>query len=378
MARILFSLVFALLLGAAARGQSSSAMINRALDGQVRLDLDASLPEALQAIARETGVRLEAVPEVWDLLPWGEQTHLTAKIENQTLRDALEAICRTMGLQFALREEAIELRPLPALTRLGRRATLQELEAVRLLATTPLDPGAERPTVRQLIDMVDLRLVAIDAPFAVESRPGDSVSADQLIALPRGASLLDALEAIARDTRATWYPWGQSIVIVPKNDQVQSMLARTITIRYDGVTVAQVLAELSQRAGVPFTIEPGAVQRIPPEFRSIRLDLYNATIRQTLENLAGFTGLSYSVNDNGVFIYNARQEEPSGAARDPMLAIIRLSDDTQLLLPSSQAPPDVREYLDRRRQEAIEAIRGEMRSRGFVPSGPTTQPSPDL
>ena len=359
--------------GAAARAQNSptSALINEQLDKPVTLELNTVLPDAMRKIARETGVRIEAAPAVWDLLPWGEQTNITAKITNATLRDALEAITRKLGLVFVLKDEAVELQPMPALSRLGRRATMQELEALDLLASKPANLGTERPTVRQLIDKVDDRLVEEKAPFAVESRPGDNVTADQPVYVPRNASLLEALEALAKDTRATWYPWGKSIVIVPKEDQIRNQLARTITVRYPGTDVIQVLTELSQKDGVPFEIEPGAFQRIAPEFRRIRLELYDTSIVQALESIAGFTGLGYVINEKGVYIWNATHSALI-AQRDPTIGIIQLDNGMQIMIPTSEVAPDMQEYLRSRKKRELDKIRQMMVEEGFKP---TTQPA---
>jgi hypothetical protein len=142
-------------------------------------------------------VRIEATPAVWALLPWGDQTNITAKIENATLRDALEAITRKLGLIYVLKDQNIELQPMPALQRLGRRATQQELKALDQLASTPANLTTDRPTVRQLIEAVDARLMEMKSPFAIESRPGDNVMQDQVVFVARNATLLDALETLA-------------------------------------------------------------------------------------------------------------------------------------------------------------------------------------
>src|SRR5690242_13099733 len=65
-----------------AQNSPTSALINEALDKPVSLDLNTVLPEAMRTIAKNTGVRIEASSAVWDLLPWGDQTNITAKIEN--------------------------------------------------------------------------------------------------------------------------------------------------------------------------------------------------------------------------------------------------------------------------------------------------------
>lgn len=372
---VLLPLLFVPAFPLLAQNSPTSALINDALDKPVKLDLNTVLPEAMRAIGKNTGVRIEAAPAVWELLPWGDQTNVTAKIENVTLRDALEAITRKLGLTYALKDEALELRPMPALARLGRRSTVQELQALDFLASTPAKLDTEKLTVRQLIEAVDSKLEKTQ--FAVESRPGDVVQ-DQVIAVPRNATLMEALESIAKETRATWYPWGKSIVIVPKEDQIRNQLSKTVNLRYPGTDVAQVLTELSQRAGVPFEIEPGAIQRIAPEFRRIKLDLYDASITKALEAIAGFTGLGYVVNEKGVYIWNALNNPAAPTPRDPIVGMIQLDNGMQVMIPTSQVPDDVREYLKARQKREIDKIRQMMKEEGFKPTGvgsATTQPT---
>src|SRR5262249_10080711 len=151
--------------GAVALAQpQTSALINQQLDKPITLELNTVLPEAMRAIAQKTGVRIQATPVVWETLPWGDQTNVIAKIDNTTLRDALDSITRKVGLTFVLKDEAIELQPMPALTRLGRRSTKQELEALDVLASNPANLGTERPTVKQLIEAVDQKLLDMKQP----------------------------------------------------------------------------------------------------------------------------------------------------------------------------------------------------------------------
>jgi len=302
---------FIILHSSPAAASVTSALINKALDTQQKLDLDMTLPQAMTQIGNLTGVRIEADPAVWDLLPWGEQTNITAKIENHTLRYALTAITQKLGLEFTLTDEAVELRPMPALRRLGRRSTVQELSALDLLNRTPMNLGGDHPTVRELLSAVDAKLDAAKSPFAVENRAPDATQ-DQHIAIARSMSMAEALEEIVRETNATWYPWGSNIVVVPKREQLRTQLGKTLTARYRSVDVGQVLMELFQRAGVDFTVDPGAYQQIPPVYRNITLLLDNATIQQALQTIGGYTGLGFEVNDDGVRVWN--QLNPSTTA----------------------------------------------------------------
>lgn len=373
MIRRLAFLTFLLSIIAWSSAQDTSALINEALDKLVKLQFEDNvvLPEAMKGISDTTGVPIEADPDVWELLPWGEQTTIKATIENQTLREALAAITRTLGLTFEVRDEFVQIQPMPALRRLGRRSTVDELSALNLLAGTPIALQSEQPTVKQLVAAIDQQLMDLKSPYAVEFRAGDTVATGSSVYVPRGATIMDALEALAKDTAATWYPWGKSIVIVPKVDQVRNQLARTLTLRYNDADVSQVLMELSQRSGVNFTIEPGAVQRISPEFRRVRLVLDNASVQQALEHIAGFTGLAYVVRDDGVHLWNP-SNQPAGAARDPAVGIVTLDNGMQIIVKESQVPQDMREYLKSRTQRELDKIRAMMDEEGFVP---TTRPA---
>ena len=357
-----------------ARAEQTSALINQQLDQPFQLSLrNDPLPQALKKIGNETGVRIDPTESVYNLLPWGEQTTINATIANQSLRDALTAIARKLGLMFVLKDDYVELRPVPALARLGRRATLSELDVLDKLSSTPLNLGSEKPKLPALLEAVDQKLVEGKSPFAIENRLGDRFN-DRVITVNRNATLSDALEAIAQQTEGTWYPWEKSIVVVPKEEQIRNQLNKTISVRWDSVDIEQVLQELSQRSGVPFSFEAGAVQRVPVEFRKVRLFLQEVPIKQALETINSVTGLGYSVTEDGVYIWNAAVSSP--AARDPIMAMIQLKDGSMLLLPQSKVPADVKEYLNQRINNEIDRLRQQMKEEGFKPtSQPATHPA---
>src|SRR5688500_6329346 len=144
-----------------AQSSNSSALISQHLDKLVKLDIkNQTMPAALQPITQASeGVRIDVAPQVWDRLPWGEQTTINAKIEILTLRGALPAITRKLGLTFELKDEAVEIQPLPALRRLGRRASVDELSVLDLLSRTPYD-GKSPATAREILGAVDAKLEA--------------------------------------------------------------------------------------------------------------------------------------------------------------------------------------------------------------------------
>ena len=366
----LAALAFAPVAPMAMAQQKTSALINEELDKLAEFQLSGTLPQAIKEITAKTGVPIEVAPQTYDVLPWGEQTTINAKIANQTLRKALEAITRKLGLTIELRDEAIEIKPLPALRRLGRRATIEELGVLDLLSRTELKLDTDRPTVKQLVAAVDSRLDELKSDFAIENRAQADALLDAPVAVSKNATLLDGLEAIARSTDATWYPWGDDLIVLPKVDHVRDLLTKTITRSWNGVDVSQVLAELANLSGTSFTIEPGAVQRIAGDSRNIRLVLENAPIQQALESIAGFTGLAWSVNDKGVYIWNPGSA--SGQTREPSIGWITLDNGVHVILRESQVPADLREYVKHKTNQHFEKLREQMRDEGFKP---TTQPA---
>jgi hypothetical protein len=367
------SLVFA---GAAgAQSSPSSALINQQLDKQAKLDLNGNLPDVMTQITKQTNVPIDAQPDVWSILPWGKETTVTAKIENQTLREALEVITRKLGLQFVLKDEAIELQPMPALRRLGRKSTINELEALSLLGATPLQLTSDKTDLKTLLEAVDSKLNTAKSAYAVENRTGTSgnpVPQNIPVAVPRNATLLEALEAVTTQTPATWYPWGKTIVVLPKQDQVRRQLQKEITLRHDGTDVAQVLSELSMRSGVPFRYEPGTFQELAPQSRQIKLVL-NATVTDALEAVCGLTGLGYQVKEDEVYVWNTAST--AVRPRDKTIAILQTETGLQVLINESNCPPDVREFIERVKEKQFDALRKMMAEQGFKPNNPATRPA---
>lgn len=295
-----------LIVGAARAADQDTGQLALTLDRQLpreHIEFSGAVPQALQTLSNLTGVRFLVGGTVYETLPWGDRTTLRATFEHQTLRQALSAICRKLGLQYALIDQTtIELRPLPALVRIGRRCTLEELAAIDLLDRIALGPAELRLPAANLATAIDAKLAG--SGYAVQDRafaPDDPTD----IAVARNFTLLDALDEIARQTDATWCPLGNRIVIQKKIDQIHMQLGRRITMRFDHEDIGQVLLDLSQRSGIDMLIEPGALQKIAPPLRTIRLVLDNASVEQAMQSICGFTGLAFDVTDRGVRIWYA-------------------------------------------------------------------------
>lgn len=364
----------------------TSALIAEELDNPIELDLrNRFLPEVLDTVAEKTGVRFDVEDSVWDLLPYGRQTPISVTVKDISLRRTLSAMTQKLGLQWILRDEAIQIRPLPALRRTGRRATVEEIAGLDLLASVEIDLLEDRPAVWELLEAVDLKLQELDAAaeqkgqpepgFAVEVRLDDALR-EAPVYVPRNATLMQAMEAVAEQTSATWYPWADTFVVEPKVSWVGRQLDKPVNLSYNAVEIGVVLDELSRAAGVPFQIEPGALQRIPEKFRQVRLFLENATVRSALESLGSYTGLGYVVNDSGVYIYNEDAARPNARggefAGEAPVVIVDLGDGASLLLYESDLPADLRQRILSRRKEAIDLLRRSLPT----PTTRTAEPEP--
>ena len=237
-----------------------------------------------------------------------------------------------------------------------------------------MPPVGGAGNVRGILTAIDQRLDTTKAPLAVEDRL-DPETRGKVVTLPRNATMLDALEQIGKQTRGIWYPWARQVVVVPKEDQVRVQLARTITARYKDADMGQVLEDLRRRAGVAFEIEPGAIQRIPPEFRTVRVFWDNVTVQQALEALKGFAGIDYQVTDNGVRITNPSPAAVASSSADPVMAMVQLDNGMTLLVRESQVPPELRGYLQHRLKRSIDDLRTMAEAEKFPLTQPTTQPA---
>jgi len=166
---------------------------------------------------------------------------------------------------------------------------------------------------------------------------------------------------------------------VPKETQVRNLLGKPFTARYNGADLAQVLEDLRKRAGVDFIIDAGAIQKVPVEFRTVKVFWDNVPVGQALEGLRGFTGLEFQVTDKGVWITHpgSAVAQAGGAAQDPVIMMMTLENGAQVMIRQSQVPPEVQAYLKHRTQKEIEGLRQMAKDAGFTPPAtqPTTQPA---
>jgi hypothetical protein len=94
----------------------------------------------------------------------------------------------------------------------------------------------------------------------------------------------------------------------------------------------------------------------------------NASAQQILEAIAGATGLQYTIADEKVVISSAAVDPNR---REPNIGFVQLDIGMQVLVPVSQVPADLKEFIRYKTQKELQRMRKMMEEEGFKPS---TQP----
>jgi hypothetical protein len=165
------------------------------------------------------------------------------------------------------------------------------------------------------------------------------------------------------------------VLVKPKEGWVRDQLEKQITRNFAAVDVGQVLSDLTDYSGVELTIEPGALQKVPPQARTIRLELQYQPVAKVLEMIAGFTGLNYSINERGVYVWNPSNTGAGGGSQDPVVAMLTLPESgVQVLIRQSDIPEDLLQFIRHRKGKEFEKLRELMKEQGFKPA---TRPTTD-
>ena len=91
---------------------------------------------------------------------------------------------------------------MPALRRLARRSTVQELKCLDTLAGLQLGQSGSM-TIKQLLDEVDAKLAAAKSEFVVDRPAADTVSLDAKVEVSRNSNALDQRCDLLDDALAT-------------------------------------------------------------------------------------------------------------------------------------------------------------------------------
>jgi len=367
---------------AGASAARSDASLQMALDKPVELDAaDLTIAQVFQRLTGLTGVKFTIGPEVYACLPYGELTRMTVKVPKTTLREALSPMLAPLAMEWTIEGQAVRIVPSPALLRMTRRATRDELIVLGKILSTRMQPTDKAgPVIEQLRKATgnkDLNLL-----FHLPEVDGNSLIEQADRVLPAVAAAW--LDMLCHGQGRTWYLWGDDIMIVEKKMQIGRQLRTQVSLRYENAEILTVLLDLARQARVQLTMEPGVMDFLPGETReNFNLVMAEATVAQALEVISGATGLVFLREDDGIKVQASerlKDQTPAGAAdRKPRLFYLKKSmplpggGTVDIIVPPEEVPEDIRKAILAERERLFKALR---RTYGLTTRPAATQPAP--
>ncbi len=333
--------------------------VEQALDEKTDIDIhDENILAAFDELTRQTGVRLVIEEGTLDRLPYGEQTKLTARIKGATLREGLTALLRPIGLVFEVRNGAVYVSAEPALQRIVRRASWDELDLLRRLNETPWSESLWNELPVQFRD----------------AGSDEKVSRETLARLAKAVgagSAAEVLDHACEQVGWTWYPSGKKIVVLSRTSQIRRQLDRRVSLRFFRTPLSDVLMDLGREAGVLVKIDPGVLASLPAQVaQSFSLTVDNTSVRQALEVISGTTGLGFFIENDGIRVTaNPIASESPGAgstaqasSANPVVGMVTIkgengSPDVSFFVRESDLGPELNAARKGKVEEAVNAIR---------------------
>lgn len=344
----------------ASAAQDTRALIEQALDEPASITLaNVRLIDAIEKVTEQTGVRIVMPPSTLRLAPYGGDTLIErVEIANMSLRQGLTDLLTPLGMTFELRADHLEIVPQPALRALGRPPTWSELGVLTELSAMRL--GIDRAARDALRSRVRFEVRVRDAWRMLSDAMGNV-----------GAGSGDQVLGIAcRNFGWVWYPEGDAIVVVAKEQLLLRNLKRPISLRLNSRRLIDVLQEIGRQTDVTIRIEPGGLASIAPQLvASFSVNVQRQPAGDVLDQIASVIGLGYLVQPDGVLFFApgmgaaapGATTAPPVAGADPYVAkmIVPLEGGKTLewLIRRSELPPDLRERRARDLAELFEAVR---------------------
>ena len=352
--------------------EPAGAHLRRMLDSTLQMTLHHTpVAEAFSDLARAADISIEVEESVYDRLPYGADTRIDVTFHNVRVEKALRTLLRRMDLRLSLSDGHVVIRPGVALTRLGRRATWNELVLLRRIAATPLTRANDDwlGTLAGLLKTPRLQIAIAPAPAARRAAALAALRA----ALP--CTIDRALTTYARALHMIWFLHRRSLDIATPRAWVRRQLDRPIAVKQTNAPLEQVVAELAALSGVRFKPEPGLYLLVP----RVSIDSNDGTIRQTLDALSGATGIAYHIAGDAVVLQMPRSAGPSGVGADPVVATLAVPfgpnhQKIDVFIRASELPAPLRRRLAQKVRQAVQALATTQTPKTSSP--PTTQPTP--
>lgn len=363
------------LLAAGASAQPAPVSLQQALDKPVDANIqDVPIPEVFRRLSDKTGVKFVLDEQTLASLPYGDQTRLSVRLRNATLRKDLYRVLAPVALQWTIENDLVRIAPSEALSRMCRRASYEELRALGKIYAEKVSPPAEGTTtldqLRKVTESKDLELLFL--------AKGDKAAA--LAQADRGLPCTGAewLDRFCQQGAWTWYLWGEQIIVLDRKAQVERQVQQLVTLRYQNEKLVTILLDLARKARVTLAMEPGVMNYVPSEVRNnFNLVMADATIDQALHVISGATGLEFIRPEEGglrVVPSEALVKGGGGGAARRVPFIVRMTlpgpagSSIEVYLRPEELPEDMVQQIEAAKADLIK------KWQASKPAATTTQP----
>ena len=341
--------------------------LQRMLAQRISLNLKTcTLRRAFSTLADKARIPIDVQQRVYQLLPLGGRTRISARFKNVSVQAAMESIVGQLALRICPVGGHLVVMPSRALRHTGRRATWVELNLLRAVyGSTVVHIDSQWPA--DLAKQLGQPLSAVRLPIVSAALQATAVSAVRR-ELPESAAR--ALNTYARALHCVWYVRHDRIFVSSAARWVRHQLHRPVFLHAADAPLQVVLADLARATGLWLAPAPGLYLAIP----TVNVRSNGGSAEQTLAAISGATGMIWRIRGEHLVIAPPRlltAAEPRG--RDPIVGMIRipLADGIHLNLfvRKSQLSVDVRKRLGARLQHDLNMLGTQLT--------PTTKPSPE-
>lgn len=282
--------------------------IQRALDQPIQLELkEIPLAQAAQQISRRSGIEIEITDQAFALLPYAKGTRVTVTFGGCSAGQGLETLCDQLGLDFEITAQRVLITPSAPLRRIGRRAQWSEIRTLSDLTNTRWLTGDQ-----EFVGLKD----RIQFHTGITDNPVDWKMLAHAIANVGGGDADEVLSAACNSIGCTWFPSGESIIILPRSEQLKRRLAMPVSLEFARKSLAEVLAALSRQIDAPIYLDPSATALTSRDIRdNFTLVVEGVSAIGALNQVALVTGLGYRIDDEAITFFSEPGARPANRSQ---------------------------------------------------------------
>ena len=338
----------------AAVKRENSIYLQRRLAQRISVNLKTcTVPQAFATLADKARISIDVQQRVYQLLPLGDRTLISARFKAVSVRAAMESIVSQLALRIRQVGGRLVVMPSRALRRTGRRATWVELNLLRAVSgstVVQIDPQWPADLAKQLGQPIP----AVRLPIVSAALQATAVAAVRR-ELPESAA--QALDTYARALHCVWYVRHDRIFVSSAARWVRHQLHRPVFVHAANAPLQVVLADLARATGLWLAPAPGLYLAIPTV--NVRSD--GGSAEQTLAAISGATGMTWRIEGEHLVIAPPRPLSAVGPRPgDPIMGMIRIplagGIHLNLFVRKSQLSAAVRKRLGVRLQHDLDML----------------------